>query len=477
MIAKENLNKISDYLWEIPKNFRSDMRVSARIYADEKLLQKIFEDKSLEQLVNIAALPGIVGYAFALPDIHEGYGFPIGGVAGISMADGVISPGGVGYDINCGVRVLRSDLTAKDVQPYIANLMNQIQRDVPSGVGRGGGVKLTKDSLVKVLEQGVKYVVSKGYGEPEDIAHCEEQGAMMGAQASAVSEKAKARGQDQLGTLGSGNHFLEVQKVEEVFDESTAKVFGLFKDQITLMIHCGSRGLGHQVATDYVSLMHRVLPKYKIRLPDPELACAPFGSSEGQQYFAAMAASANFAWANRQLIMHLVRGVWRRVLGSSTNSGLKLIYDVAHNVAKLENYDGQKLCVHRKGATRAFSAGRSDIPDDYRQTGQPVLIPGTMGTASYILVGTPSAKETFFSVCHGAGRVLSRHAAIRARSGQAVRKELEEQGIVVRTLSLRGLAEEAPLAYKDINNVVSVVEKAGLAKKVARLRPLGVLKG
>jgi tRNA-splicing ligase RtcB len=477
MIARENLIKISDFLWEIPKNFRSDMRVSARIYADEKLLQKIFEDKSLEQLVNVATLPGIVSYAFALPDIHEGYGFPIGGVAGISVTDGVISPGGVGYDINCGVRVLRSELRAKDIQPHLANLMNQIQRDVPSGVGRGGGVKLTQESLAKVLEQGVKYVVSKGYGEPEDIAHCEEQGAMAGAQASAVSGKAKARGQDQLGTLGSGNHFLEVQKVEEVFDESVAEVFGLFKDQVTLMIHCGSRGLGHQVATDYVSLMHRTLPKYKIRLPDPELACAPFGSSEGRQYFAAMAASANFAWANRQLIMHLVRGVWRRVLGPSTSSGLKLIYDVAHNVAKLENYDGQKLCVHRKGATRAFSAGSSDIPDDYRQIGQPVLIPGTMGTASYIMVGTPSAKETFFSVCHGAGRVLSRHAALRLRSGQALKKELEEQGIVVRTLSFRGLAEEAPLAYKDINNVVSVVEKAGLAKKVARLRPLGVLKG
>lgn len=477
MIVKNNLIKISDYLWEIPKNFRPGMRVPARIYVDERLLQKVFADKSLEQLVNVATLPGILNYALAMPDIHEGYGFPIGGVAAIDLKEGVISPGGVGYDINCGVRVLRSDLNFKEIQPYLVNLMNQIQRDVPSGVGRGGGVKLTAESMKAVLERGVRYVVEKGYGEPEDVGHCEEQGAMAGADAVAVSEKAKARGRDQLGTLGSGNHFLEVQKVEEIFDEGIAKVFGLFKDQVTVMIHSGSRGLGHQVCTDYVSLLHRSLEKYKISLPDPELACAPFDSPEGQRYFAAMAASANFAWANRQLIMHLVRKSWERVLGPSTRSGLKLIYDVAHNVAKIEQYDSQKLCVHRKGATRAFPSESQDIPADYCRVGQPVLIPGTMGTASYILVGTQTAQETFFSVCHGAGRTMSRHAALRVRSGQEIKKELEEQGIVVRSLSTKGLAEEAPIAYKDIHNVVDVVVKAGLAKLVARLKPLGVVKG
>ena len=452
------------------------MRVPARIYADEKLLEKVFSDKSLEQLINVATLPGIINYALAMPDVHEGYGFPIGGVAGIDAGEGIISPGGVGYDINCGVRVLRSEMTAQELQPYIVNLMNQIQRDVPSGVGQGGGVKLNEESMKNVLEQGVRYIVEKGYGEKEDIEYCEEKGAMIGAQEKAVSEKAKSRGRDQLGTLGAGNHFLEVQRVEKIFDKETAEIFGLFENQVTLMIHCGSRGLGHQVATDYVSAMHKVLPKYKINLPDAKLACAPFDSPEGRQYFSAMAASANFAWANRQLIMHLVRGAWQRVLGQSGGQ-LKLIYDVAHNVAKIEEYDGQTLIVHRKGATRAFPPGSKNIPGKYYKVGQPVLIPGTMGTASYILAGTEYAKETFFSVCHGAGRAMSRHAALRVRSGQAVRKELEEQGIVVRSLSNKGLAEEAPIAYKDINNVVEVVERAGLAKKVARLKPLGVVKG
>jgi len=344
------------------------------------------------------------------------------------------------------------------------------------------------------LEQGVRYVVEKGWGEKDDVEYCEEKGAMAGGQASAVSQKAKSRGCDQLGTLGAGNHFLEVQRVDEIFDEKIAEIFGLKKDLATIMIHCGSRGLGHQVATDYVSLMHKVLPKYKIRLPDAELACAPFDSQEGRQYFSAMAASANFAWANRQLITHLIRKSWEMVLGQQGGK-LKLIYDVAHNVAKAEDYcllstdygqngavDGSrssvvKLIVHRKGATRAFPPGSKEIPEKYRVSGQPVLIPGTMGTASYILAGTEYAKETFFSVCHGAGRAMSRHAALRVRSGQAVKQELENQGIVVRSLSNKGLAEEAPFAYKDIHNVVDVVVKAGLAKLVARLKPLGVIKG
>jgi len=477
MITKKGLNKISDYLWEIPKNFRADMRVPARIYADQNLLEKVFSDKSLEQLVNVATLPGIINYALAMPDMHEGYGFPIGGVGAMDMSEGVISPGGVGYDINCGVRVLRSDLNFTDIQPRLADLMNQIQRDVPSGVGRGGMMKLSEADMKSVLERGVAYLVEKGHGEQEDIENCEEKGSMIGADAAAVSERAKKRGQDQLGTLGGGNHFLEVQTVEEIFDEEIAKIFGLDKNQITVMIHSGSRGLGHQTCSDYVSLLHKNLEKYKIRLPDQELACAPFQSDEGKQYFSAMAASANFAWANRQLIMHLVRGAWQRVLGSSTNSGLKLIYDVAHNIAKIEEHNGQRLVVHRKGATRAFGPGSKDVPEKYRPVGQPVLIPGTMGTASYILAGLASGQETFFSVCHGAGRVMSRHAALRIRSGQAVKQELEEQGIVVRSLSAKGLAEEAPLAYKDINNVVEVVAKAGLARKVARLRPIGVVKG
>lgn len=377
---------------------------------------------------------------------------------------------------NCGVRVLRSDLTVKDVEPHLVNLMNQIQRDVPSGVGRGGEIELNPEAMRKVLEQGVRYVVEKGYGEKEDIEYCEEQGNMVGANDSCVSEKAKDRGRDQLGTLGSGNHFLEVQKVDEIFDDELAEIFGLKKDQVTVMIHSGSRGLGHQVCTDYVSIMHRVLSKFKINLPDPELACVPFKSEEGQRYFAAMAASANFAWANRQLIMHLIRKAWQRILGDNGGS-LKLIYDVAHNIAKIEEHDGQKLIVHRKGATRAFPPGRKDIPEKYRPIGQPILIPGTMGTASYILAGTEKASETFFSVCHGAGRVLSRHAALRAIEGSQLRQKLESQGIIVRCLSNKGLAEEAPMAYKDINNVVEVVVKAGLAKLVARLKPMGVVKG
>jgi len=470
------LIKISDYLWEIPKSFRADMRVPARIYIDKNLLQKVFEDKSLEQLVNVATLPGIIDYAYVMPDVHEGYGFPIGGVAAMDLKEGVISPGGVGYDINCGVRILRSDLSDKEIQPHLFNLMNQIQRDVPSGVGRGGGIKLNPQSMKNVLEQGVKYVVEKGYGDKEDIENCEEQGAMLAAQSEAVSVKAKERGRDQLGTLGSGNHFLEVQKVDEIFDEETARIFELKKDQVTIMIHSGSRGLGHQVCTDHVSIMHQTAAKYRIKLPDSELACVPFDSAEGKNYFFAMAASANFAWANRQLIMHLIRKAWQRILGESGGK-LKLIYDVAHNIAKIEERDGEKLIIHRKGATRAFGPGAKDIPEKYRQVGQPILIPGTMGTASYILVGAQKAAETFFSVCHGAGRVLSRHAALRLGSGQTIKKELEDRGIIIRCLSARGLAEEAPMAYKDIHNVVDVVVKAGLAKLVARLKPMGVVKG
>lgn len=476
MLALGDLTKINSCLWQIDKKFRSDMRVPARIYADEKLLEKVFQDRSLEQLINVATLPGIVKYSLAMPDIHEGYGFPIGGVAGLRVRDGVISPGGVGYDINCGVRILRSDLTVGEVQPRLADLMNQLQREVPSGLGRRGPLKLDAAFMKDVLEKGVKSLAEKGYAEVADIDHCEEQGAMLGADAALVSEAAKKRGRDQLGTLGSGNHFLEVQKVEEIFDEEIAKIFGLFKNQAVIMIHSGSRGLGHQVCVDYVKLMRNALIKYKISLPDSELACAPFVSDEGQRYWRAMAAAANFAWSNRQMMTYLTRKAWQKILGKQSGE-LKLIYDVAHNIAKLEEYDGEKLCVHRKGATRAFAAGRLEVPLVYRQIGQPVLIPGTMGTASYILVGLEQAKETFFSVCHGAGRLLSRHAALKQVAGARLRQDLEQRGILVRCLSDKGLAEEAPLAYKDVDNVVAVVVKAGLAEKVARLKPLGVLKG
>ncbi len=475
-MKKSDLNKISNYLWEIPKKFRADMRVPARFYLSEEMLDKVFEDRSLEQLVNTATLPGVINYSLAMPDMHEGYGFPIGGVAAMDLEEGVISPGGVGYDINCGVRVLSSQLKSKEVEPYLEDLMTQIQRDVPSGVGRGGGIKLGPDSMKNVLEKGVKWAVEKGYGQKQDIEHCEEQGIMKGANVEAVSPRAKQRGRDQLGTLGSGNHFSEIQKIDEIFDEKAAKIFGLFKDQVTLMIHSGSRGLGHQVCTDYVKVMLNSLAKYKIRLPDRELVCAPYRSPEGQRYFGAMATAANFAWANRQLIMYLIRKSWQRILGEKSGQ-LNLIYDVAHNIAKIETHQGKSVCLHRKGATRALAANHSELPVVYREIGQPVLIPGTMGTASYILVGAEKAAETFYSVCHGAGRAMSRQAAKRQVRGEQLRRQLEEKGIVVRCLSNKGLAEEAPLAYKDIDNVVEVVVKAGLAKLVARLKPMGVVKG
>lgn len=476
-MTKKDLVKINDYLWEIPIGFKPGMRVPARIYADYRLLEKLFEDKTLEQLVNVAGVPGIVQWALAMPDAHEGYGMPIGGVAATDIQqEGIISPGMIGYDINCGVRILSSDLGYQEVRPHLADLMNQIQRDVPSGLGRGGGIKLNPEQMNIVLEKGVKWAVENGYGMKEDIEHCEEQGAMKTADNSAVSDLAKRRGKDQLGTLGSGNHFMEIQRVEEIFDQKTAKVFGLEKDKTTAMIHSGSRGLGHQVCADFVRTMHQAMSKYRIKLTDPELAGAPFESLEGKKYFGAMSAAANFAWTNRQIITYLIRKSWQRVLGEKAGK-LRLIYDVAHNIAKIEEYQGKQLCVHRKGATRAFPAGSKQLSADYQKIGQPILIPGTMGTASYILVGSEQAKETFFSVCHGAGRVLSRHAAIRQIQGSELRRQLEKEGITVRCLSNKGLAEEAPLAYKDIHNVVDAVVKAGLAKLVARLRPMGVVKG
>jgi tRNA-splicing ligase RtcB len=469
-MEKKDFIKINNYLWEIPKSFRSDMKAPARVYADGKMLEDIFRDRSLRQLVNLTTLPGIQKYALAMPDCHEGYGSPIGGVAAIRTSDGVISPGVCGYDINCGMKLLASDISADEIKPYLENIADEIYKEVPSGLGKGRQVKLDILALDKILEQGAKRVVEQGYGEKEDIENCEAGGRLHWADASVVSNEAKNRGRDQVGTLGSGNHFLEIQRVSEIFDESAAKAFGFFKDQIVIMIHTGSRGLGHQIATDYLRLFVRIMPKYGISLPDRELVAVPFNSEEGQRYFKAMACGANFAWANRQTIAHFVRKAWQKSTG---NSSLKAIYDVAHNIIKIED----EVIVHRKGATRAFPPNHPEIPENYREVGQPVLIPGSMGTASYVLAGAEKAEEAFYSACHGAGRTMSRHQAMRMVTGKDVVKKLEEKGIVVRCASLKSIAEEAPEAYKDVDRVVEIVYQAGLAKKVAKLAPLAVIKG
>lgn len=467
-ISKQNLNKLADYLWEIPRSYRADMFVPARIYASEKMLDEIFRDKSLEQLINVAALPGIQKYAIVMPDAHEGYGFPIGGVAAMEYPDGVISPGGIGYDINCGVRLLKSGLEFKDVEPRLDKLVSELYSAVPSGVGRGGRLKLHHKDFDDVLKNGVKWMIKNGYGEASDTDFIESAGRLENAGPSTVSEHAKARGRGQLGTMGAGNHFVEVETVDEIYEEDAAKALGLFKNQITVLIHTGSRGLGHQVATDYIRTMIRIMPKYNITLPDRELAGVPFSSPEGANYFSAMAAAANFAWANRQMITFEVREVWKKVFGNSGGE-LKIVYDVAHNIGKVEEHKingvEKKVIVYRKGATRAFP-------------GQPVLIPGSMGTGSYVLVGAESAmSETFGSTCHGAGRRMSRHAAKKEIRGSELKTELEKKGIHIAAGSISGLAEEAPAAYKDVDEVVEVVHQAGLAKKVARLRPLAVIKG
>lgn len=471
--------KINNWLWELPKSFREDMRAPARIYASERLLEEI-EPDAIEQVINVASLPGIVKYSLAMPDCHTGYGFVIGGVAATRYPDGVISPGGVGYDINCGMRILKSDFLEKDVRPHLNKLASEIQKEVPSGLGRGGQIKLSTNEVNKILEGGARFLVKKGYGEKEDIENCEANGCLDSADASTVSSQAKNRGRDQVGTLGSGNHFLEIQKVAEIFDEKIAEVFGLFKDQVIIMIHTGSRGLGHQIATDYIRIMMQAMPKYGINLPDRELAACPINSPEGQEYLSAMACGANYAWANRQMIIYSVRKAWNAVLGEQF-SQLTLLYDVAHNIAKIEKYiiNGKEieLCVHRKGATRAFPPGHLELPEKYRSVGQPVLIPGSMGTASYVLVGTQEGAGAWHSTCHGAGRAMSRHEAMRRVSGQEVVRDLESKGIIVKCWSSRGIAEEAPLAYKNIDDVVDVVHNAGLSKKVAKLTPLAVIKG
>jgi tRNA-splicing ligase RtcB len=483
MIARKDIHKLGPYLYEIPRHFRQDMRAPARIYADEAILEASLRDNSLIQLVNTATLPGIVGSALAMPDIHQGYGFPIGGVAATRVTDGVVSPGGVGYDINCGVRLLASELEEGEVRPYLDDLATLLYQHVPSGVGVGGFLKLSKRELNEVLETGSRWTLKKGYATNDDLMHTEEGGALETARSDKVSERAKERGRGQVGTLGAGNHFAEVDVVDELFDDEAAAAYGLFPGQITVLIHCGSRGLGHQVCTDYVQRFQGAIKRYNIFLPDRQLVCAPIQSPEGQDYLAAMAAAANFAWANRQLLTHQAREAFMKALaGKVKNWDLRLVYDIAHNMAKIETHlvDGERVrvCVHRKGATRAFGPGDPALPPDYMDAGQPVLVPGSMGSASYVLAGAQGAMhQTFGSSCHGAGRQMSRKAAKRQVHGRELREKLEARGIAVRAGSLRGLAEEAPIAYKDVNQVVDIVHRAGIARKVARLRPIAVVKG
>jgi tRNA-splicing ligase RtcB len=460
------------------------MRVPARVCADEALLDQIIDDQSLEQLVNTATLPGIVKYALAMPDIHQGYGFSIGGVVATDPAQGgVISPGGVGYDVNCGVRLLASEIEEGELRPHLDKLATALYRHVPSGVGEHGFLKVSDAEMDEVLRTGARWALKKGMARPEDLAHTEENGAMPGADPGKVSKRAKDRGRDQIGTLGAGNHFAEIDVVDAIFDEAAAGAMGLFEGQVVAQIHCGSRGLGHQVCTDYVDAFQRVLKKYRIELPDRQLVCAPVESPEGQDYLAAMIAAANYAWCNRQVLAHQIRQAFEETLaGKLRRWQLRQVYDIAHNMAKLEVHDvnGHRLrvCVHRKGATRAFGPGSDVLPPDYRDIGQPVLVPGSMGTASWVLVGTAgSMSQTFGSTCHGAGRTMSRARAKREVRGAELKEQLEQRGIAIRAGSMSGLAEEAPVAYKDVDAVVEVVDGAGIARKVARLRPVAVVKG
>jgi tRNA-splicing ligase RtcB len=483
MVGKHNMKRLDEYLWEIPQSFREDMRVPARIYADDELLEAALQEKSVEQLVNTATLPGIVEYALAMPDIHQGYGFPIGGVAATRLPHGVISPGGVGYDINCGVRVMGTHMTRDDIAPHIGDLATALYYNCPSGVGEKGSIKVTEAEFDELCVKGARWALGRGYARPEDLQRTEESGCLAGADPDKVSHRARERGRPQVGTLGAGNHFIEVDVVTEIYDDQAARAMGLFPGQVALQIHCGSRGFGHQICTDYVDEFQAAIKKYDIKLPDRELVCAPFNSPEGQNYFAAMACAANYAFANRQVLLHHIRRTFEQTLASQVSDwDVFQIYDIAHNMAKVETHtihgEGVRVCVHRKGATRAFGPGFEGLPSDYRDIGQPVLVPGSMGTASFILVGTAgSMEQTFGSTCHGAGRVMSRAQAKRQVRGEKLRNELEHRNIAVRAGSLPGLAEEAPLAYKDVDRVVEVVHRAGIARRVARLEPMAVIKG
>lgn len=482
--GKVPLEKLDDYSWRIPK-YKSGMRVPGLVFANRELLDKMRTDRTLEQCVNVAHLPGIYKYAITLPDGHEGYGFPIGGVAATDYEEGVISPGGVGYDINCGVRLVATNLSEKDVRPRLVQLANTFFDNVPSGLGsRRKDFRASQGDLDRLVTEGVRWAVDKGFGWAGDADHCEEGGCMKNANPAKVSNDAKRRGLTQIGTLGSGNHFLEIEKVDKIFDHGTAKTFGVeHEGQVMVMIHCGSRGFGHQICSDYLRVMERAVGKYKIVLPDRELACAPGKSQEAGDYYQAMACAVNYAFVNRQMILHWVRQSFQQVFGENAEKfGLRLIYDVAHNIAKIEthrvNGDSRKVWVHRKGATRAFPPGHAEVPADYRSAGQPVLIPGSMGTSSWLLVGTEKAMElSFGSTAHGAGRMLSRSAAKRNYWGADVKRGLEQRGIYVRAASSVVLAEEADPAYKNVDVVVEVSDRVGIATKVARMVPLAVVKG
>ena len=478
------LNRVDDYRWEIPVSYKQGMRVPGLVYASESLLRHIWEENAFEQVANVAFLPGIVGKSLTMPDIHWGYGFPIGGVAAMRLDDGVVSPGGVGFDINCGVRLLRTSLTEAEVRPLIDRLTTEIYHNVPSGVGSEGKLKVSQKELEQVMVKGSRWAVEHGYGEAEDIAVTEETGCIKNASPDVVSKKACERGLPQLGTLGSGNHFLEIQKVDEIYEPQTAAAMGIHEiGQILVMIHCGSRGFGHQICTDYVASLGQSVKKFGINIPDRQLACAPVKSKEGRDYLSAMACAANYAWTNRQCIAHWVRESFLKVCRKSPRDlGMRQVYDVCHNIAKFEEYevDAKKmtLCIHRKGATRAFPANHPDIPQVYKAIGQPVLIPGDMGRYSFIAVGTETAmKETFGSTCHGAGRVKSRTAAKKGVSGRDVILALAKRGIVVQAGSISSIPEEASEAYKDVGEVVEVAHQAGISRKIVKASPLGVIKG
>ena len=478
------IEKLNEFEFKINVDDSKKMNVPVTIYADDSLILKMSEDRTLDQAVNVSTLPGVRKHVVVLPDGHEGYGFPVGGVAATDMEEGVISPGGVGYDINCGVRLLRSNLNVNQVRPHLKDLVNELFNSIPSGVGSDGAIKLTRSELDELLIEGVDWAIEHGYGYKQDSEVCEEKGRMIGANPESVSDTARKRGAPQLGSLGSGNHFLEIQQIQEIFDENAAKVMGLEKGKITVLIHCGSRGFGHQVCSDYLRYSEKSLKKYNIELIDRELACVPNNSIEGENYRKAMYSALNFAWSNRQIITHFTRKTFEKIFSSSeTELDMKLVYDVAHNIAKVERHkvDGEgmrDLVIHRKGATRAFPAGMEQVPEKYRQIGQPVIIPGSMGTASWILVGNKKSLDlSFGSTAHGAGRTMSRGAAKRSYTVEKVKAELDSKGIYIKALTKNGIVEETPLAYKDVDAVVNVSDKLGIATKVAKLIPIGVIKG
>lgn len=483
MVNKQDFHRIGDRIWEIPTSFHPAMKVPVWVFADEEILEDALGDLSITQAINVAQLPGLVGHVAIMPDVHQGYGMPIGGVMVSRVPDGIISPGAVGYDINCGVRVLASEIDHETAKPFIGDLASTLYRNCPSGVGEKGSIPLSIEELDAVCRKGSRWALEHGYATAEDLARTEEFGCLEGAQPESVSLRAKERGKGQLGTLGAGNHFLEVDAIEEIFDREAAQVMGLRQGCLAVQIHCGSRGFGHQICTDYVQDFQSAVIRYGIHLPDRELVCAPLDSPEGQAYLGAMKAAANYAFANRQTLADHARRSFQQVFGTPTgDSHLRQVYDIAHNMAKMETHriEGKEIavCVHRKGATRAFGPGFAGLPPEYRPLGQPVLVPGSMGTESWILLGTAANEElSFGSTCHGAGRVMSRTKAKHSVRGDRLRQELEKSGISIRAGSMSGLAEEAPQAYKDVDRVVATVSHAGIARKVARLRPVAVIKG